>query len=207
MKRAENAGSILCDFTRQMSNTIAALHLPRIARTAGLLSRTIYEGGTIWAAGNGGSAAIADHLCCDLGKCVAAETGRRVSAVSLCSNTSLLTAIANDLCFDAVFEWQLEQNLRAGDAVVLISSSGRSSNVLRACHLANHRGARTFALVGFDGGPLAVAAQVAVRVDVHDYGIVESTHLAVVHMLSRAVAQSLGSSGARRVAEVSSCVS
>ncbi|MEZ4330536.1 MAG: SIS domain-containing protein [Myxococcota bacterium] len=109
-------------------------------------------------------------------------------AVSLASNSAMITAIANDLAYDQIYRKQLEHQLRAGDAVLLISASGSSPNVVEACHYARKRGVPTIAFVGFGGGELAGLADHVLHVPVENYGLAEDVHQAVMHMLSQYVA-------------------
>lgn len=148
------------------------------------------RGGTLWVAGNGGSASLSDHAACDLGKGTYADGHPPLRAVSLASNAAVLTAIANDLAYDQVYRRQLEVVLREGDAVLLISASGNSPNVLEACRYAGKRGVSTIAFVGFAGGELARLADRVVHVPVQNYGIAEDVHQAMMHMLGQFVAQS-----------------
>lgn len=146
------------------------------------------RGGTLWVAGNGGSAALSDHTACDLAKGTHVDGHPPLRAVSLASNAAMLTAIANDLAYDQIYRKQLEYQLREGDAVLLISASGSSPNVVEACRYAHKRGAPTVAFVGFGGGELARLADHVLHVPVDNYGISEDVHQAVMHMLSQYVA-------------------
>src|SRR5205807_2169508 len=106
-----------------------------------LLLKTRSAGARIFVAGNGGSAAISDHLCCDWQKGVHVADHAGLHVHSLVSSTGLLTAIANDFGYDKSFSFQLElAGLKPEDIVVLISSSGNSPNIVAAAELAKSRG-------------------------------------------------------------------
>ena len=137
--------------------------------------------------GNGGSASTATHFACDLSKATIAAGKRRLRVSSLTDNVAVLTAWANDTSFDRVFAEQLLSLLRPGDAVIAVSASGNSPNVLAAMEVAMATGARTAALVGFSGGRLKDIAGVVVHVPVDDYGVVEDCHLVVEHAVTDAV--------------------
>ena len=107
----------------------------------------------MFACGNGGSASIANHLQCDHVKGVRNGTDLTTRVFSLSTNIELFSAIANDLGYDMVFEYQLQSLARPGDVLVAVSSSGRSPNIVRALEWANAHGMRTIALTGFSGGP------------------------------------------------------
>jgi D-sedoheptulose 7-phosphate isomerase len=97
----------------------------------------------------------------------------------------MLTALANDIGYERVFSEQLKYYLKEGDAVLLVSSSGNSPNVVEACRYANERGVPTIAFVGFKGGKLAELAKHVVWVPIENYGIVEDTHQSLIHVLTQ----------------------
>lgn len=146
------------------------------------------RGGTLYVAGNGGSASLSDHLACDLGKGTHCDGHAPLRVVSLTSNAAILTAIANDLAYDQVYRKQLELLLRDEDAVLLISASGDSPNVVEACRHARKRGVTTIAFVGFQGGALAALADHVLHVPVENYGIAEDVHQSVMHVLGQYIA-------------------
>lgn len=140
----------------------------------------------IYVAGNGGSAAIADHLCCDWQKGTFNFWSKPLAAQSLTANASLMTAIANDMSYAEVFSFQLElANLTYRDLVVLISSSGDSPNIVKAARLARTRNAQVVGLTGFDGGELKTLSTVSLHVPFHNYGVVEDCHQAIMHIIAQ----------------------
>jgi D-sedoheptulose 7-phosphate isomerase len=148
--------------------------------------------GQIFVFGNGGSAATASHMACDLGKNTAVHGAPRLCVHSLVDNTALLTALANDLGYEAIFSEQLLQApLQATDLVIAISGSGNSPNVLAGVATARAVGARTVAITGFDGGRLAPAVDVALVVASGCMEIVEDVHLVINHAITTAVRAAL----------------
>ena len=143
--------------------------------------------GTLWVAGNGGSAAISDHTVCDATKLPYTQGKPILRSVSLASNGPMLTALGNDFSYEEVFSKQLAYYLEEGDALLVISSSGNSPNVVAACEYAKERGAPTIAFVGFKGGRLSELADHVVHVPVDNYGIAEDTHQSVMHVLTQYV--------------------
>jgi D-sedoheptulose 7-phosphate isomerase len=120
----------------------------------GVFERVAEMKGTVWVAGNGGSAAISDHTVCDTSKGTHVEGCPPVRSVSLASNGPMITAIGNDISYAQIFAQQLVYYLQPEDAVLLVSSSGNSPNVVEACKYAKERGVPTIAFVGFKGGGL-----------------------------------------------------
>ena len=138
-------------------------------------------GGTIWWIGNGGSAADSQHLAAEL---VGRYEGDRpgLSSVALTTDTSVLTSVANDLGFEAIFARQIEALCGAGDVVVAISTSGNSPNVLAGIAAARARAAFTVGLCGGDGGDLAREADVAIVVPSDSPARVQEAHILIGHI-------------------------
>jgi D-sedoheptulose 7-phosphate isomerase len=139
----------------------------------------------VWVAGNGGSAAIADHLLCDWvkGTFVASETPIHVH--SLVSNMALLTACANDFGYEVSFARQIEMQAHGGDVLICISSSGNSANILAALRKASSMGLKTIAFTGFDGGESAKLADINLHIAAHNYGVVEDCHQILMHNIAQ----------------------
>ena len=156
------------------------------AQLAGLL----VTGNRLLAAGNGGSAAEAQHLTAELvGRF---ETGRPpLSAIALHAETSSLTAIGNDFGYDEVFARQVDAHGRPGDVLVLLSTSGRSTNLLAAARRARRTGLQVWVLSGPAPNPLVDLADRAVAIDVPSSSAVQELHLVAVHALCAAVERHL----------------
>ena len=178
---------------------IDAVDVMAVTRAGQALADVRFRGGTIFVAGNGGSASTANHFACDLQKATRIE-GRGTRAISLSDNTALLTAWGNDLSFDSVFAEQLRVMAAPGDALVLFSVSGSSPNLLEALSVARGMKLTTVALLGRDGGRAASMVDHAVVVTSDDYGWVESAHLVLEHVLTcyvrRAMKERLVTNGA-----------
>jgi len=145
-----------------------------------------YRGGRrIFIIGNGGSAATASHMMCDLVKGCAVEGRPPVRAVSLTDNAAVLTAVGNDIAYEKVFTVQLEAFLEAGDVLVAITASGNSPNILDAVRFAADRGATTVGLIGFGGGQLKDLVDADVTVASRNYGHVEDVHCVLGHLISQ----------------------
>jgi D-sedoheptulose 7-phosphate isomerase/D-glycero-D-manno-heptose 1,7-bisphosphate phosphatase len=110
--------------------------------------------------------------------------------MSLSTNVEILTAVANDLGYENVFVYQLQAQSQPGDVLIAVSSSGRSPNIMRTLTWARDHGLHTIALTGFDGGAARTVAEVAIHVDVANYGIIEDLHQAIMHALAQYIRQS-----------------
>jgi len=145
--------------------------------------------------GNGGSAADCQHVAAELVSRLTRDSERPgLPAIALTTDTSFLTAYANDCGFEGVFARQVEALGRPGDVLIGISTSGNSPNVLRAVELAREKGMRSIALTG-QGGRLAKLADVAVSVPSDDTRHIQEAHLAVEHVLCLLVEESLFAAG------------
>ena len=151
---------------------------------------TLRGGGTLFFAGNGGSAAHAQHVATEY--VVRFGRPRRpFRAVALTTDSSALTAAGNDLGFEQVFARQIEALARPGDLVVLHSTSGASANLVAAVHAARAAGAGVVALLGRDGGALAGLVDQAVVVPSAETSRIQELHLAIEHLLVAMVEEEL----------------
>jgi phosphoheptose isomerase len=159
---------------------------PELERWGAALADWLGGGGRLLAAGNGGSAAEAQHLTAEL---VGRFEGERrpLSAIALHAETSSVTAIGNDYGGDEVFARQAAAHGRPGDVLLLLSTSGRSPNLLRAADRAAVLGLRVWALTGAAPNPLARAAHRAITISAASTSAVQEVHLVAVHALCAAI--------------------
>ncbi len=171
---------------------IAEGSLDSVAGAAALIVERIRGGGKILICGNGGSAADSQALAAEFVSTLATDYRRpAIPAVALTTDSSILTAIGNDFGFEGVFERQVEALGRAGDVLIGISTSGNSTDVLRAFDRARAQGLATIALTGEPGGELAGRADVCVRVPSAETSHIQEGHLAIEHTLAFLVERSL----------------
>lgn len=155
------------------------------------IAAALNKGGRLLAAGNGGSAAQAQHLTAELVGRYRLDR-RPMSAICLSAETSSLTAIANDYPAEELFARQVEAHGRQGDVVVLLSTSGNSPNVVAAAHRARELGIRVLAFSGPRPNPLAEAADDALCVDARFTATVQELHLVALHIVCAAIDETLG---------------
>lgn len=159
----------------------------RIAQMGSVLVTTLWRGGRIYLCGNGGSAADAQHIAAELVGCFMDRGRKALPAVALTTDSSILTAVGNDLGFTEVFARQVDALVMRRDTLICLSTSGRSGNVLAAARSARRLGARVLALTGSPGEPLASLADLAVRVPSRDTQRIQECHITVGHILCAAV--------------------
>jgi len=177
-QRREECLAMLAGFGPELERDIAA--------AAALLRARLDAGGRVFACGNGGSAAQASHFAAEL----VGRFGRErepLAAFCLGSDVPTLTALANDRGYDQALARQLGALARAGDALVAVSTSGRSANVVAAARAGRALGVHVVALTGRDGGELAAAAELAIRVPSDATPRIQEGHLLVLHTLAELV--------------------
>lgn len=171
-----------------------ATETDRLDRWGRHLAGVMEAGGRLLVAGNGGSAAEAQHLTAELvGRFIGER--RPLSAIALHAETSAVTAIMNDYGVEEVFARQVEAHGRRGDVLLLLSTSGRSPNVLRAAERARAAGVTVWAMTGGAGGPLAEAADDTLRIRARSTAAVQEGHMVAVHALCTAVEAHLADGG------------
>ena len=154
----------------------------RLARWGAALADHLGSGGRLLVAGNGGSAAEAQHLAAELvGKL--RHDRMPLSAIALTPDSSAVTAISNDYGFDEVFARQVRAHGRRDDILIVMSTSGRSPNLVAAAHAAAQVGMRTWAMVGQRPNPLAEICHEALCVPSPDSQVVQELHLVSVHLM------------------------
>jgi D-sedoheptulose 7-phosphate isomerase len=159
--------------------------LDDIAEAARVLAESLRSGGKLLICGNGGSAADAQHLATELVGTLTLDRIRpSIPAIALTTDTSLLTAVANDFGVERMFARQVESLGGAGDALIAISTSGNSANVLAAAEEARVRGLTVVALTGASGGRLAPMADVSIRVPSEATAHIQECHLAIEQLLA-----------------------
>ena len=165
-------------------------NLSKLLEAIKLISHTFEAGNKIFFFGNGGSAADAQHI--------AAEFVNRyimdrppLPAISLATDTSILTSISNDMAFNEIFSRQLKALGKDGDVAVGITTSGNSPNVLKAFEVAKELGIKTIALTGNDGGALGKIADISLVVSSNSTPRIQETHILVGHLLCEMVEHQL----------------
>ena len=180
----------MVDFTKDIKDyyarevkVIEGLDVAELNKAMNALLSCYEREGTVYVFGNGGSSATASHMVCDFNKGACANVERRFRFVCLNDNVPTVMAVANDVSFDDVFYYQIENKLREGDLILAISGSGNSKNVLKAAEYAKKRGVEVMAMTGYDGGRLDRIADYHLRVPADDMQIAEDLHMGFDHMM------------------------
>ena len=153
-----------------------------ISKAAQLIIDSLSAGNKILICGNGGSAADAQHFAAEMIGRFKVER-KAIPAISLTTNTSIITAWGNDYSFDTIFERQIEALGKSGDVLFGISTSGNSKNVLLAMKKAKELGLRTIGLLGADGGKIKEYSDIALIVPSNDTPRIQESHITIIHIL------------------------
>lgn len=175
-----------------IKQAVAKSKIGEIESIAKLIISAYRRGGKVVLFGNGGSAADAQHIACELVGRFALKR-RAFPAIALTTNASTLTAVANDYGYKAVFSRQVEALVKEKDVVVGISTSGDSPNVVEAIETAKMKGARTIGLTGGNGGRLAKVADLVLIVPSDSTPRIQEVHITVGHIVCELVEKELSS--------------
>lgn len=173
-----------------VKNLILKNLVPQIEKAAHWMIETLKAGNKILFFGNGGSAADAQHLAAELiGRY--RKDRRSLPAVALSTDTSILTAVANDYGFETVFAKQIEGLAKQGDLAFGISTSGNSRNVIEGIEKAKEIGCKTIGLLGCDGGRIAEVADLSIIVPSRATPRIQEAHITIGHILCQLIEQEL----------------
>jgi phosphoheptose isomerase len=201
---ADEATRLVDEHVRSLTPTLAALtaEAPRLSAWGTILASRLMSGSRLLAAGNGGSAAEAQHFTAEL---VGRFDGDRrpFSAIALHADTSAVTAIGNDYGYDQIFARQIWGHARAGDVVFLLSTSGMSPNLLRAAEAARAAGATTWALTGGAPNALCEACDEHIALPGRSANVQEA-QLVAVHAICRVFDNEVRRQDRRGLADTSS---
>ncbi|HEY7761846.1 MAG TPA: SIS domain-containing protein [Actinomycetota bacterium] len=182
-------------YLRETADTVLAVErecLDDIEAASAILIGSLRTGGKLLICGNGGSAADAQHLATEFVSTLTLDNPRpSIPAIALTTDSSLLTAIANDFGIEGVFARQVEALGDPGDVLIAISTSGNSPNVVRAAEQARSQDVRVVALTGASGGTLGPLADVAIRVPSTTTAHIQECHLAIEQLLALLAEQAL----------------
>jgi len=184
-----NPEGLIADYFNEGKKILSSISVSEVTALSAAIEKVRVGGFSVFIAGNGGSASTASHFATDIGV-GSLNRSNPVRVISLCDNSAVLTAIANDTDYKFVFEQQIRLLAVPGDLLIVISASGNSENLINAVLAANDLGIPSFSITGFDGGKLKEMTQgsnVHVESNYGAYGLVEDAHLAICHVVTECV--------------------
>jgi len=180
-----------CEYFDMMTALIGRFDAKPMEAAVTVLKEAMDKGCAIFVAGNGGSAATANHFAADFGKNVVLGNEGRPRVMSLCCNMSSVTAYANDEGYENAFARQLANWAEKDDVLVVISASGNSPSVVRAAEFMHSRGGKVIAMTGFGGGKLKELSDICLHADDDHYETVEDAHSIFCHLIVSCIKSSI----------------
>jgi len=182
--------SDLLTHAQKIESSLNGLNLETLEGFINYLHGLSKNGGSIFVAGNGGSAATANHFVTDLSK---RNDSSRLISDSFCANNSLMTMIGNDYGYDQIFLKQLQIKASSNSIVLVLSASGNSENLIQCINWATANNIKTAALTGFDGGRLKTLVNYSLHVPslIGEYALIEDCHSIICHYIATCLKNSL----------------
>lgn len=184
-KKFENVSDFLFEYTEIVFKAMNNLDMEQVNKIIKIIEDALGENKNIFVCGNGGSSAISDHLVCDFSKGIRDNSILFPKVISLTSNSSLISAISNDISHDEIFSFQLENYSSAKDVLLAISSSGNSKNIVNALEYGKRNNLTTISFTGFTGGKASIISDYNININANNYGIVEDAHQSLMHIISQ----------------------
>lgn len=191
MGEKNNIENYFNNYRERLNNLLDKVDLYALEKIIEIIMTVFKNGKTVYVCGNGGSASTASHIQADFSFFVRYFTNFRPKVRSLTDNVAMLTAVSNDISFDDIFVEQLKGHFENGDAIICISASGNSENVIRAARFANNNGGTSICFVGFSGGELLRTATISLYTPnpKDDYGPIEDLHMIYDHFIVNFLSQ------------------
>jgi phosphoheptose isomerase len=172
------------DNIKQVAKNVDSKKILEISK---FLEKVIKKNKTIFVSGNGGSAAIANHLLCDFNKGIKLSSKNKLKPkiISLVNSVENITAISNDISYDKIFTFQLDSYYKKGDCLICFSVSGQSKNIIDVINFANSKKIITILFQGFGDINKKIKVNYHINLKFKNYGICEDIFQSIMHMISQ----------------------
>jgi len=189
LKKSDNKSKYLfySKYKKNFIDCISKINLEKIVAISDELEKIIKKKKRIFVAGNGGSAAVANHFLCDFNKGVKLSSGKKIipRVISLSNSIELITAISNDTDYEEIFKSQIENYIEPGDCLFLMSCSGKSKNILKLINFCKNKKIKIILLTGFLNKKLNIKVNHHLNINFKNYGITEDIFSSIMHMISQ----------------------
>ena len=185
LKKINKSKQFYHQYISEKNNLLRNINFRELDKIIDAIKKCLKNNNIIYTCGNGGSSSLADHFTCDFIKQTNNKTNLKVKSISLTSNFSLVSAIANDISYNDIFSFQIEKLCKRNDILFLFSVSGNSKNLIKAVKKAKTKGIKTISFTGFNGGRLSKITDMNLNFPMANYGIVEDCHTSIMHFLSQ----------------------
>ena len=183
MNKKINLKSFYFEYLDKLTSVAKSIDIVSLNNAIELITETIKKNNFIYVCGNGGSAAIADHYICDFFKQLSKYTNLKAKIKNLNSDSSLISALSNDISYDEIFKIQAERYIVKNDILILISSSGNSKNIKKVLKFCQKRKIKTIGFTNFSGGFLKKNCDISIHSKINNYGIGEDINHILMHMM------------------------
>lgn len=165
------------------------IDIKKIKKIENIILQTIFKDKQIFTCGNGGSASVANHFLCDFNKGIKLSSKKKLKpkVISLSNNLENILAISNDIDFDQIFSFQLDNYAKKGDLLITFSCSGSSKNIIKAISYAKEKKIDTISFTGFASKIVKKKSFINVDVGIKNYGVVEDIFQIIMHMISQSI--------------------
>jgi len=185
LKKISKSKDFYLEYINQKNDLLQKINFDELDKIINLLKKSFRNNNILYTCGNGGSSSLADHFTCDFIKQTNNQTNLKVKSISLASNFSLISAIANDISYDKIFSFQIKKLCKKNDVLFLFSVSGNSPNLVEAIKIAKKIGVKTVSFTGFNGGKLSKMSDFNLNFPIANFGIAEDCHISIMHYLSQ----------------------
>ena len=185
LKKISKSKDFYLEYINQKNDLLQKINYKKLDKIINLLKKSFKNNNILYTCGNGGSSSLADHFTCDFIKQTNNQTNLKVKSISLASNFSLISAIANDISYEKIFSFQIEKLCKKNDVLFLFSVSGNSPNLVEAIKAAKKIGVKTVSFTGFNGGKLSKMSDFNINFPIANFGIAEDCHISIMHYLSQ----------------------
>ncbi len=185
LKKITNSKHFYLQYISEKNRLLENVNFKEMDKIIKVIKNCVKKKNIIYVCGNGGSSSLAEHFTCDFIKQTNNKTNLNLKSISLASNFSLISAIANDISFDEIFSFQIEKLCKKNDLLFLFSVSGNSKNLINAVNKAKKKKVKTISFTGFNGGKLSKISDFNINFPMANYGVVEDCHITMMHYLSQ----------------------
>lgn len=185
--KSKNPNNFFRNYFNLQINTINQIDIKKIIKISQILERAIKKNKNIFVAGNGGSASVSNHFLCDFNKGIKLSSGKKLKpkVISLTNSIELITAISNDINYNKIFSFQLENYYKTGDVVFAVSCSGTSKNIIDLLKFAKSKKLEIIFISGFNKSNKNPYTKNFINLNCKNYGITEDIFSTFMHMISQ----------------------
>ena len=176
-------------YFKKLTKTVKKLDLKKIDNISSIIIGAIKTNNNIFIAGNGGSASVANHMLCDFNKGIKLSSKKKLMPkfISLSSPLEIITAVGNDINFNKIFSFQIENYLKENDVIILLSVSGTSPNIIDALKFLQNKKCKIIFLTGFRKSSLKSKVDIYINLKCKNYGISEDIFCTILHVISQKI--------------------